>query len=158
MERRGDARGAIAPVVPGNRESRQSKRVGEIDQVLANRRLLRHPWRRGVPKACCATAAKVGHQHAMAVARKRSRDTIPRAHVVGESMQQDDRETLRIAALFESDAQHRRVNRSRLRRDIRPCRRLLPLDSLRSLGTRLRERYRGTTAADDSAEAERELE
>ena len=40
VKRRGDARRAAAPVVARNGETRQAERVGEVDQILPDRRLL----------------------------------------------------------------------------------------------------------------------
>src|SRR4030095_13847593 len=40
VQRRSDAGGAIAPVVARHREARQRQRVGEVDEVLPDRRLL----------------------------------------------------------------------------------------------------------------------
>ena len=51
-------------------------------------------------------AAHVRHQHAVTLADKRRHHAVPRTDVVGESVKEDDRKTLRTAALLEADGQN----------------------------------------------------
>jgi len=110
MQRRRDARGAVPPVVAGNREALQLERVGEVDQVLTDRCLLRHPRSRGIAEARRTVAAKVRNQHAVAAVDEQRHDAVERAHVIGEPVQEHDWKALRIAAFLEPDAQHRCVD------------------------------------------------
>ena len=112
MKRSGDARGAAAPVVAGYGKARQSKRVGEVDQILTDRRLFGHSWSGHVAKTGAAVPAEIRHQHSISSSGKRCSHFVPRPHVVGETVKQDDRKTLRIAALLESDGEDRRLNRA----------------------------------------------
>src|SRR5439155_68548 len=59
-EEGGDARGATAPVVAGQSHAGEAEGVHEVEQVLADRRLLRHPRRGGIEKARRPVPAQVG--------------------------------------------------------------------------------------------------
>jgi hypothetical protein len=87
---RGDARRAPAPIVPGDREPLDAERVGEIDHILADRRLLGHAWSGRISKTRRAVSTKVRNEDAMACFRQRWGDIVPRAHVIRETVKQDD--------------------------------------------------------------------
>ena len=69
MERRRDARRAAAPVVAAHGEARQPQRVGEVDDVLADRGLLGHARRGRIEEAGRPVAAQVDRE---------ARDSLPR--------------------------------------------------------------------------------
>ncbi len=106
-----DARSPATPVVAGKRHARQAQRVHEIEEVLANRRLLRHPRRRRVEEARRAISAQIRNKDAMPGGHERRRDIIPRPDIVGKTMEQDDREPAEIAPCFVGDLQVVRVDR-----------------------------------------------
>jgi hypothetical protein len=111
MKRRGNRRGAATPVVTGDREARQTQRVSEVDDVLPDRRLLRHPRRCRIPESGGAVATQIRHQHPVSGADQRRHHPVKRPDIVRKSVQQDDREPLSGAALFVSDREQRRVDR-----------------------------------------------
>ena len=110
MKRGGDARRASAPVVTRHGKPREAHRIGEVDEILADRRLLGHSRCGGLTKARRPVSTQVRHQHSMSRSGQRGRHLVPRAHIVGKTVEQDDGEARRIAALFEANAQHRCVD------------------------------------------------
>ena len=92
MQRGRDARGAAAPVVAGDGKSIELQRVGKVDEVLADCRLLGHPRSVRVTKARLPVSAQVGHQHAMSGFRQRRRDLVVRVDVIRKPVKEDDRE------------------------------------------------------------------
>ena len=87
-----DARGPVAPVEPGQRRPLNPQRIGEVDDVLGDRRLLRHARHIGIQEPGRAVAAQVRHEHAVAGVSQGRDDAVPRADVVRKAVQEDDRE------------------------------------------------------------------
>jgi hypothetical protein len=115
-QRRGDARGAIAPVVARDGKPGQRQRIREVDEVLTDRRLLRHPRSGGISKTRRSVPTQVRHEYAVPLFHKGRRDAIPRAHIVGKSVQENDRKALRVAAFLETDVQDGCLDGSNRRR------------------------------------------
>ena len=86
-EERGDARGPAAPVVAREAGRREAERAHEVEQVLADRGLLRHPRLGGVEEARRPVAAQVRDEHAAAGGGERRRHVIERVRVVGKAME-----------------------------------------------------------------------
>ena len=111
MQSRRDGCRASAPIVSSQRHLLQAESVGEINQVLSDGRLLSHARSRGIAESCGPVAPQVRHQHSMSSLRQRRRDMVECVSVIGKAVQQDDRKSLRIAALFVRDVENRGLNR-----------------------------------------------
>jgi hypothetical protein len=108
MERRCDRGRSSTPVVAGYSEALETEGVGEVDEVLPDRSLLRHARRSGIAKACWPITAKIRHQHPVSSLDQWRRYIVPSVYVVGKAMQKDDWETL--AAVLVPDIEHRGLN------------------------------------------------
>ncbi len=80
--------------------------------ILADRGLFCHAWRGGVAESSGPVAAQIWDQHAVAGLGERRRDLVVGVSVVGKTVQQDDRETLRVAAFFVCNIESWCLNRS----------------------------------------------
>jgi len=106
VQRGRDRRGTAAPVVAGDSEARETERVSEIDHVLSDRRLFRHTWRPGDFESRGAEAAQIRNQHAMAGTGERRRHIVVGVHVVRPPVQEDDRESIRVAGFLVGNPQN----------------------------------------------------
>jgi hypothetical protein len=111
MERRRHARRPPSPIETGHGEARERERVGEVDHVLADRRLLRGAWRGGIQESRRAVAAQVDGERAIASSGERGRHPIVGMRIVGKAVEQDDRKAGRISALVVPDLQNVRAHR-----------------------------------------------
>ena len=110
MQSGDDARGAIAPVEAGHREPLCPKCVGEIDDVLRERRLLGHARRRRIAEMRRTVAAKVRDEHTVTGRGERRNAAVEGAHVIGEAVEQNDRAAVGRAVLLVADVQRRRLH------------------------------------------------
>ena len=138
LEDRRDAGRAVAPIETREREALDVERVGEVDDVLRKRRLLRHSRRGRIAKSRGPIAAEPRHEHAMSGSDERRDDAVERSHVVGEAMQQNDRGAGRVAVLLVADLEHVGLHRARAANPSRSA----PSDRPPRRRARLRDRRR----------------
>ena len=67
---------------------------------------------RRIEKACGTVSAEVRHEYPVTRPNERRDHLVPRVHVVGKAVEEDDREALWISALFVPHAKNRGVDRS----------------------------------------------
>ena len=102
----GDACGPVAPIESSEGHLPESERIGEVDDVLRDRRLFRHPRRRRIAKSRGTVATKIRHEHPIPGIGQGPHDAVPRPHVVRKPMQQDDRKPGTHAVLLVANLEH----------------------------------------------------
>src|SRR5213593_3463534 len=85
---------AASPVEAGDSEASQAERIGEIDHILTDRRLLGHARMGGIQEASGSISSQIGNQCSVSGLRERRCDVVERVSVVGETVKKDDRESL----------------------------------------------------------------
>src|SRR5438552_16450854 len=100
-----DARGPTASVVPAEPDRPQLECLHEVEQVLTDRGLLRHPWCGRIEEPRGPVAAQVRNQHPIPGGRERRRHAVERACVVGESVEQNYWEGSRVTVGLVGDLQ-----------------------------------------------------
>src|SRR5216683_605094 len=101
-----DTGGAAAPVVAGQGRSIDAERIHELQQVVAQRRLLARTRRRGRQESRRTVAAQIGHQHPATLGCQGRGDLVEGPGVIGEAMQQDHRRAVFRAMLLVGHLQH----------------------------------------------------
>ena len=100
MQGRRDGCRAPAPIVSRQRHLLEPERIRKVDDILADRGLLGHARRGSVAESSGPVTPQIRYQHAVASLCEWRSHTIVRVSVVGKTVQQNDRKTLRVAALF----------------------------------------------------------
>ena len=105
VERRDDADRPGAPVLADQRHAAETQGVHQIDQVLAQRRLLGRPGARRIEEAGGAVAPEVRNDHAVAGAGEPGGHLVPCARIVREPVEQHHDRGIRAAVLLVADLQ-----------------------------------------------------
>ena len=90
-----------------------AKRVGEVDHVLADRGLLRHPRRSRIAEAGRPVAAQIWHQRSVTCRNQRRHHSVERTDVGGKSVEENHRKPAGVSAVFVADPERGRVDEAR---------------------------------------------
>jgi hypothetical protein len=105
VQRCGDTGGATAPIVTCGSKTLDVKRVGKVDEVLSDRRLLCHPRSGRIPESRWAIATQVWHEDPVTRLDQRRCYLVPGSNVIGKAVKEDDGESRAVATLFVPNAE-----------------------------------------------------
>src|SRR5262249_51680668 len=100
-----------APVESGHSESFQLQGIGKIDDILPDRRLLRHAWRSRIAETRRAKSTQIRHEDTITSFYQRRRHVIPGMDVVRETVKENDRHSSGISTLSIANIKNRRRSR-----------------------------------------------